>query len=70
MELKPILVERPGLPTELYRYQPLTAPDSIRLLVPNPSEDDAAPLHGSLLHATLADCDYELNDSPWRYTLI
>ncbi|KAB5511652.1 heterokaryon incompatibility protein-domain-containing protein [Coniochaeta sp. 2T2.1] len=43
-----------------YSYQPLTASDSIRLLVLDPSKDDKTPLHGSLMHTTLADCDYEL----------
>ncbi|KAB5518083.1 heterokaryon incompatibility protein-domain-containing protein [Coniochaeta sp. 2T2.1] len=43
-----------------YSYQPLTASDSIRLLVLDPSKDDKTPLHGSLLHTTFADCDYEL----------
>jgi hypothetical protein len=45
-----------------YKYSPLQARDSIRLLVVQPARDPAAPLHGSLLTTTLSDCDYDLID--------
>ncbi|KAK4182805.1 putative heterokaryon incompatibility protein [Podospora australis] len=43
-----------------FRYQPLTSPNAIRLLVLEPSKDHDAPLTGTLLHTTLEDCDFEL----------
>lgn len=43
-----------------FAYQPLTAPDAIRLVVLDPAKDDRTPLLGTLLHTTLSDCDYEL----------
>lgn len=46
-----------------YQYEPLSAPDSIRLLLLEPfaSRDDI--LRGSLLNTTLWECDYDLIDS-------
>ncbi|KAH8902990.1 HET-domain-containing protein [Coniochaeta sp. PMI_546] len=43
-----------------YTYQPLSAPDALRLVVLDPAEDSNDPLFGTLLHTTLADCDYDL----------
>ncbi|KAF6798746.1 ankyrin and HET domain-containing protein, partial [Colletotrichum musicola] len=45
-----------------YQYEPLSAPDSIRLrLEPFASRDDI--LRGSLLNTTLSECDYDLIDN-------
>ncbi|KAF9878218.1 hypothetical protein CkaCkLH20_04256 [Colletotrichum karsti] len=46
-----------------YQYEPLSSPDSIRLLLLQPSDARDAELKGSLLNTTLAECDYDLIDS-------
>ncbi|OIW34155.1 HET-domain-containing protein [Coniochaeta ligniaria NRRL 30616] len=43
-----------------YAYQPLSAPDSIRIVILDPAEGHNDHLLGTLLHTTLGDCDYEL----------
>ncbi|KAK4171646.1 heterokaryon incompatibility protein-domain-containing protein [Triangularia setosa] len=43
-----------------FRYQVLTSPNAIRLLVLEPSQDQNEALRGSLVHTTLEECDCEL----------
>lgn len=48
--------------THLFQYKPLERLDSFRLLLLEPSPNRSADLKGSLHHATLYDCDYDLNE--------
>ncbi|KAF5667670.1 Heterokaryon incompatibility protein [Fusarium denticulatum] len=44
----------------MFQYKPLEHQDSFRLLHLEPSPNHSADLIGSLHHATLSDCDYDL----------
>ncbi|KAF5542050.1 ankyrin het domain-containing protein [Fusarium mexicanum] len=46
--------------SNVFHYKPLGNRDSFRLLHLEPSLDHSADLMGSLHHATLSDCDYDL----------
>lgn len=43
-----------------FRYQNLSSPNAIRLLILEPSKDQDEELRGTLTHTTLEDCDHEL----------
>ncbi|KAK4200878.1 putative heterokaryon incompatibility protein [Triangularia verruculosa] len=43
-----------------FRYQPLTSPNAIRILVLEPSKVEHEALRGELIHTTLEECDHEL----------
>ncbi|PNP60847.1 hypothetical protein FNYG_14467 [Fusarium nygamai] len=46
--------------SNMFQYRPLEHRDSFRLLHLEPSPNHSADLRGSLHHATLSDCDYDL----------
>ncbi|KAF6520657.1 hypothetical protein HZS61_014915 [Fusarium oxysporum f. sp. conglutinans] len=48
------------MPPNMFQYRPLEHLDSFRLLHLEPSLNHSADLKGSLHHATLSDCDYDL----------
>uniref|UniRef100_A0A0D2XFV4 Heterokaryon incompatibility domain-containing protein n=1 Tax=Fusarium oxysporum (strain Fo5176) TaxID=660025 RepID=A0A0D2XFV4_FUSOF len=48
------------MPSNMFQYRPLEHLDSFRLLHLEPSLSHSADLKGSLHHATLSDCDYDL----------